>query len=286
MSDNLTEETDSDEESKPTVPTANDPPLPPTAIIKTMISGRKSLRTPKCARCRNHGVVSCLKVNRLSFSGRSSTASSCPGSQKVLPMARLYVCKLFIGGRTATDHGRPSCSTQVGWSSPISEWNDALLSRLDNRQRTRQTRRQATTVINTAILPCFSNRSVCRCRRISDNYKRVPSLAKWFAVSVDRLEAFQRLSLSGLKAKNHKNESNRINRLSSSPILNDRLRKRRCFADKELDNIPALSSTLETMVTNSAFRVASLSRFRSRELSKAPAKKWTDFSVAAIIGQS
>ena len=52
------------------------------------------------------------------------------------------------------------------------------------------------------------------------------------------------------------------------------------------------------MVTNSAFRMASLSRFRAREkdrgdveatsfpVEKSTAKKWTDFSVAAIIGQS
>lgn len=94
----------------------------------------------------------------------------------------------------------------------------------------------------------------------------------------------------GLKAKSHKNENNGNNRFSTTPILNDRLRKRRCFADKELDNIPAITSTIETMVTNSAFRMANLSRFRSRDTSfsteKSTQKKWTDFSVAAIIGQS
>lgn len=98
----------------------------------------------------------------------------------------------------------------------------------------------------------------------------------------------------GLKAKHHKNENNALNRFSTAPILNDRLRKRRCFADKELDNIPAISTTFETIVSNSAFRMANLSRFRARDSSvsttfspeKSTAKKWTDFSVAAIIGQS
>ena len=104
---------------------------------------------------------------------------------------------------------------------------------------------------------------------------------------------------SGLKAKTHKNENNRLNRLSNStPILNDRLRKRRCFADKELDNIPTLSTTIETMLTTSAFRATNLSRLRTREndldlsdtktfsKTKSSTKRWTDFSVAAIIGQS
>lgn len=96
-----------------------------------------------------------------------------------------------------------------------------------------------------------------------------------------------------LKAKSHKNENNGTNRFSTAPVLNDRLRKRRCFADKELDNIPAVAPTLETMLTNSAFRIANLSRFRSQDTSllsfpteKSTQKKWTDFSVAAIIGQS
>ena len=60
--ENLIEELDSEDETTEMMTATTPTQIQTASLMKTAVNGRKSLRTPKCARCRNHGVVSCLKV--------------------------------------------------------------------------------------------------------------------------------------------------------------------------------------------------------------------------------